>query len=75
MIYVEEHEIVSFVKKNGLVPQKNPCKAGGFSRRELVKNIALGLYRTNPAFKNNIFNSIMDSEIDGWHKKRPGSRS
>jgi tRNA 2-thiocytidine biosynthesis protein TtcA len=69
MIYVEEHEIATYIKNNRLVPMKNPCNMNGFSRRELVKNILSGLYKVNPAFKNNILNSIMDSEIDGWHKK------
>jgi tRNA 2-thiocytidine biosynthesis protein TtcA len=69
MIYVEENEIVKYIYENGIVPQKNLCKTDGFSRRELVKEITTGLYKINPAFKNNILNSIMDSEIDGWHKK------
>jgi tRNA 2-thiocytidine biosynthesis protein TtcA len=66
MIYIEEGEISRTVGSIGIELAENPCQIDGFSRRELVKKLIKNLEETNPSFKNNIFNAILDSGIDGW---------
>lgn len=69
MIYIHENEIINVMHELNIFPLKNPCRIDGHSRRELVKNLLVDLYTVNPAFRNNIFNLISNSEIDGWQKK------
>lgn len=72
MIYIHENEIISAIYKKNISPFKNPCRIDGHSKRALVKNLLNDLYIVNPAFKNNIFNMILTSNINGW--KKPVSR-
>ena len=72
MIYIEEADISYAVGALGLETVENPCHIDGISRRALVKKLIKDLEETNPSFKNNIFNAILDSGIEGW--KNPVSR-
>ena len=66
LIYLTEEEIKEFIKYNNISPVKNPCYNDGNSRRETIKNICRDLYKINPAFKQNLFNTILTSGKEGW---------
>lgn len=66
LIYVSEKEIIEFAEYNNLSPVKNPCYNDRNSRRETIKTICRDLYEMNPAFRQNLFNTILNSGKDGW---------
>jgi tRNA 2-thiocytidine biosynthesis protein TtcA len=67
LIYVEEKQIKTFIRENGLHTVDNPCPACGHTKRHYIKNLLQDLSVENRKIKNNIFGAIKRSGLDGWH--------
>lgn len=67
LIYVKEHEIVSFSKDKPIL--KNPCPVDKFTQREEVKNTIKDLSVKYPLLKDNVFNALVDDKRHNLIKK------
>lgn len=67
LIYVEEKQINTFIKKNSLQIVHNPCTANGHTKRQYIKELLMKLSVENREIKSNIFGAIKRSGLDGWH--------
>lgn len=66
MIYLEEKEIQSFVKRNNIPVMKQTCIVDGKTKREDMKSLVIELCKKIPRLKRNIFGAIKRSQIKGW---------
>lgn len=69
MIYLEEKEIKSFVKRNDIPVMKKTCLVDGKTKREEMKMLIVELAKKIPRLKESIFGAIKRSSIKGWEKK------
>ena len=67
LIYVEEKNIVKWVKKNNIPIMSKCCKIDGFTKREYMKDLIKKLVLDIPHVKANIFGAIKRSNIKGWN--------
>ena len=67
LIYVKEHEILSFSKDKPIL--KNPCPVDKFTQREEVKNTIKELSQKYPLLKDNVFNALVDDKRHNLIKK------
>lgn len=68
LLYVEEKQIRSFIKDNGIQVVHNPCPANGHTKRQYIKDLLTDLSLDNREIKNNIFGAIKRSGLNGWHE-------
>ncbi len=66
IIYLEEKEIKSFVKRNNIEVMKKTCIVDGRTKRMDMKNLVIQLSKSIPKVKQNIFGAIKRSNIKGW---------
>ncbi len=67
LIYVKEHEILSFSKDKPIL--KNPCPVDKFTQREAVKETVKKLSQEYPLLKDNVFNALVDDKRHNLIKK------
>ena len=67
LIYVKEHEIISFSKDKPIL--KNPCPVDKFTKREAVKSTLNDLSKEYPLIKENLFNALVDDTRHNLIKK------
>ena len=67
LIYVKEHEILSFSKDKPIL--KNPCPVDKFTQREAVKETVKKLSVEYPLLKDNVFNALVDDKRHNLIKK------
>ena len=67
LIYVKEHEIISFSKDKPIL--KNPCPVDKFTQREAVKETVKKLSVEYPLLKDNVFNALVDDKRHNLIKK------
>ena len=67
LIYVKEHEILSFSKDKPIL--KNPCPVDKFTQREEVKKTIKELAVKYPLLKDNVFNALVDDKRHNLIKK------
>lgn len=67
LIYVKEHEIISFSKDKPIL--KNPCPVDKFTKREAVKITLNDLAKQYPLIKENLFNALVDDTRHNLIKK------
>ena len=67
LIYVKEHEIVSFSKDKPIL--KNPCPVDKFTKREEIKKTLKDLSADYPLLKENVFNALVDDSRHNLIKK------
>ncbi|MDD6202450.1 MAG: ATP-binding protein [Lachnospiraceae bacterium] len=68
LIYVDEADVIGFVKLNNLPVAKSPCPADGNTKREYVGQLLKQLNRENPGVKARMFTAITRGNIKGWNK-------
>ena len=68
LVYADEKEITSFVKRNNISTVAKCCPMDGFSKREDMKNLVKNLSLTIPGVQTNLFGAILRSSIQGWNK-------
>ena len=66
LIYANEKEIKSFVKKSNIKTMDKCCPMDGFSKREDMKNLVTELSITIPGIETNLFGAIKRSNMQGW---------
>lgn len=69
MIYVNESEVIGFVKKYNVPVTKSPCPVDGYTKREYVHQVLKDLTKDNRDVKKRMFTAIVDSKLDGWDKE------
>ncbi len=67
LIYVKEHEIISFSKDKPIL--KNPCPVDKFTKREEVKKTLNDLSKDYPLIKENLFNALVNEDRHNLIKK------
>ena len=68
LIYMNEADVIGFVRKNQVPVVKSPCPADGHTKRETVKNIVQQINLEAPGVKERMFTAILGGKIDGWEK-------
>ena len=73
-IFIDEADIVSFAKKQGLPVCKNPCPMDGYTRRQYVKEMLHRIYEEVPGADKRLFRAVIDGNIPGWPSANPNPR-
>lgn len=66
LIYMNEADVIGFVKKNDVPVVKSPCPADGHTKREYVKELVREINREAPGVKERMFTAITSGKIEGW---------
>ena len=73
-IFIDEADIVSFAKKQGLPVCKNPCPMDGYTRRQYVKEMLHRIYEEVPGADKRLFRAVINGNIPGWPPANPNPR-
>ncbi|MCY6485638.1 tRNA 2-thiocytidine(32) synthetase TtcA [Clostridium aestuarii] len=74
MIYIDEEHIKTLASKYKFPIVTNPCPADGFTKREYMKNLTYSLEKDIPGLKNNLLNSLSNTEqLNIWFKEQKES--
>lgn len=68
LMYVQEADVIGFVRKNQVPVVKSPCPADGHTMREYVKNLLRNINQETPGVKDRMFTAILNSNMKGWEK-------
>ena len=68
LVYMNEADVVGFVRKNQVPVVKSPCPADGHTKRETVKNLVQQINLEAPGVRERMFTAILSGNIDGWEK-------
>lgn len=66
LIYMNEADVIGFVRKNDVPVVKSPCPADGHTKREYVKNLVRDINKEAPGVKERMFTAITGGKIEGW---------
>lgn len=65
-LYMNERDVIGFVKKYQLPVVKSPCPVDGHTKREYAKNLLNELNTTNPGAKERMFTAITRANLPNW---------
>lgn len=65
-MYVNEMDVIGYVKQNQLPVAKSPCPADGHTKREYVKQLLKQLTKENPGVKERMFTAIVNGNMKSW---------
>lgn len=68
LLYMNEADVIGFVRKNNVPVVKSPCPADGHTKRETVKKLVQQINMEAPGVKERMFTAILGSGLDGWGK-------
>ena len=68
MIYIEEHDVEKWIRKNNLEPISKCCSIDGYTKREDMKNLIKSFSKNIPHIKANLFGAVKRSNINGWEQ-------
>lgn len=68
LMYMNEADVIGFVRKYDVPVVKSPCPADGHTKREYVKNLLRNLNLENPGVKERMFTAVVNSNMKGWKK-------
>jgi len=68
LLYMNEADVIGFVRKNNVPVVKSPCPADGHTKRETVKKLVQQINLEAPGVKERMFTAILNSGMDGWDK-------
>lgn len=66
LIYANEKEMKSFVKRNNIEVMNKSCPMDGHSKREEIKEYIYNLSKDIPHVRANVYGAIKRSNISGW---------
>lgn len=66
LMYMNEADVIGFVRKYDVPVVKSPCPADGYTRREYVKELLRRLNQENPGVKERMFTAIQTGNLKGW---------
>jgi tRNA(Ile)-lysidine synthetase-like protein len=68
LLYMNEADVIGFIRQHGLPILKNPCPANGNTKREYAKNLVKSLNTESPGVNKRLFRALQNSNINGWDK-------
>ena len=66
LMYMNEADVIGFVRKYNVPVVKSPCPADGHTKREYVKKLLRQLNQENPGVKERMFTAIQTRNLKGW---------
>lgn len=66
LMYMNEVDVIGFVRKYELPVVKSPCPMDGHTKREYIKNLIRNLNLENPGVKDRMFTAILNANEKGW---------
>jgi Predicted ATPase of the PP-loop superfamily implicated in cell cycle control len=66
LMYMNEADVIGFVRKYNVPVVKSPCPADGHTKREYVKKLLRQLNQENPGVKERMFTAIQTGNLKGW---------
>lgn len=66
LMYMDEADVIGFIRKYDVPIVKSPCPADGHTKREYVGNLLKQLNKENPGVKDRMFTAITQSKISGY---------
>lgn len=70
LIYMNEADVVGFVRRYNIPVVKSPCPVDKKTKREYVHQLVKDLNKDIPSVRNRMFTAITDSELPGWSTKK-----
>lgn len=70
LIYMNEADVVGFVRRYNIPVVKSPCPVDNKTKREYVHQLVKDLNKDIPSVRNRMFTAITDSELPGWSTKK-----
>lgn len=68
LIYMNEADVIGFVRKHDVPVVKSPCPADGHTKRETVKKLVQEINLEAPGIKERMFTAILNGNLDGWNR-------
>ncbi|MDR2889149.1 MAG: tRNA 2-thiocytidine biosynthesis TtcA family protein, partial [Lachnospiraceae bacterium] len=68
LMYMNEADVIGFVRLLQLPVVKSPCPVDGYTKREYVKQLLKTLNIESPGAKERMFTAIVRSNMNGWIK-------
>ena len=66
LMYVEEGQVIGFIRRQEIRILKSPCPVDGTTRRAYVKDLLMKLDRETPGAKERMFHAIVTGNIYDW---------
>lgn len=66
LLYMNEADIIGFVRKYEVPVVKSPCPADGYTKREYAKELLKQLSADHPGVKERMFTAIQNGKLKGW---------
>lgn len=66
LMYMDEADVIGFVKLYEVPVVKSPCPVDGYTKREYVKKLLKSLNMENPGVKERMFTAIQRGNMEGW---------
>ncbi|MCD7725950.1 MAG: tRNA 2-thiocytidine(32) synthetase TtcA [Clostridiales bacterium] len=66
LIYMNEADVIGFVRKYDVPVVKSPCPADGHTKREYIKNLVRAINAETPGVKERMFTAIQSGKLEGW---------
>lgn len=66
-IYVDEADVIGFVRKYSVPVLKSACPADGYTKRQYVKDLLRQINLDNPGVKSRMFTAIQRGNLNGFH--------
>ena len=70
LIYMNEADVVGFVRRYNIPVVKSPCPVDKKTKREYVHQMVKDLNKDIPSVRNRMFTAITDSDLPGWSNKK-----
>ncbi|MCR4865634.1 MAG: tRNA 2-thiocytidine(32) synthetase TtcA [Lachnospiraceae bacterium] len=70
LIYMNEADVVGFIRRYNIPVVKSPCPVDKKTKRECVHQLVKELNKDIPSVRNRMFTAITDSELPGWSTKK-----
>lgn len=66
LIYMNEADVIGFMRKYNLPVVKSPCPADGHTKREYIKQLVRQINLETPGVKERMFTAIKTGNLEGW---------
>ena len=69
LIYMNEADVVGFIRRYNIPVVKSPCPVDKKTKREYVHQLVRDLNKDIQSVRNRMFTAITDSDLPGWSDK------
>lgn len=63
LMYMDEHDVIQYVKENNVPVAKSACPVDGYTKREYCKDMLKKLCKENPGVKDRMFHAILKRKL------------